>query len=87
MSAKMICYGNEARAMMLKGVNTLANSVKVTFGPRGNNVVLEKSFRAPLVTKDGSVSGLMLTTETMITEKPEKKKMPTMPSDDMDDMY
>jgi len=53
MSAKMICYGNEARAKMLKGVNTLANAVKVTFGPRGNNVVLEKSFGAPLVTKDG----------------------------------
>ena len=53
MSAKMICYGNEARAKMLKGVNTLANAVKVTFGPRGNNVVLEKPFGAPLVTKDG----------------------------------
>jgi chaperonin GroEL len=53
MSAKMICYGTEARAKMLKGVNTLANAVKVTFGPRGNNVVLEKSFGAPLVTKDG----------------------------------
>jgi len=53
MSAKMICYGSEARAKMLNGVNALANAVKVTFGPRGNNVVLEKSFGAPLVTKDG----------------------------------
>ncbi len=53
MSAKMICYGSEAREKMLKGVNTLANAVKVTFGPKGNNVVLEKSFGAPLVTKDG----------------------------------
>ena len=53
MSAKMICYGAEAREKMLKGVNTLANAVKVTLGPRGNNVVLEKSFGAPLVTKDG----------------------------------
>jgi chaperonin GroEL len=53
MAAKMICYGSEARARMLKGVNTLANAVKVTLGPRGNNVVLEKSFGAPLVTKDG----------------------------------
>jgi len=53
MSAKMICYGSEARAKMLKGVNTLANAVKVTLGPKGNNVVLEKSFGAPLVTKDG----------------------------------
>ena len=46
MSAKMICYGSEARAKMLKGVNTLANAVKVTLGPKGNNVVLEKSFGA-----------------------------------------
>jgi chaperonin GroEL len=53
MSAKMICYGAEAREKMLKGVNTLANVVKVTLGPKGNNVVLEKSFGAPLVTKDG----------------------------------
>jgi chaperonin GroEL len=53
MSAKMICYGSEARKRMLRGVNTLANAVKVTLGPKGNNVVLEKSFGAPLVTKDG----------------------------------
>ena len=53
MSAKMICYGSEAREKMLKGVNALANAVKVTLGPKGNNVVLEKSFGAPLVTKDG----------------------------------
>jgi chaperonin GroEL len=53
MSAKMICYGSEARERLLKGVNTLANAVKVTLGPKGNNVVLEKSFGAPLVTKDG----------------------------------
>jgi chaperonin GroEL len=53
MSAKMICYGSEARERLLRGVNTLANAVKVTLGPKGNNVVLEKSFGAPLVTKDG----------------------------------
>ncbi len=53
MSAKIICYGSEARAKMLQGVNTLANAVKVTFGPKGNNVVIERSFGAPLVTKDG----------------------------------
>jgi chaperonin GroEL len=53
MPAKMITYGSSARASMLKGVNTLANAVKVTLGPRGNNVVLNKSFGAPLVTKDG----------------------------------
>jgi len=53
MPAKMICYGTDAREKMLKGVNTLADAVKVTLGPRGNNVVLEKSFGSPLVTKDG----------------------------------
>jgi len=53
MSAKMIRYGYRAREKMLRGVNTLANAVKVTLGPRGNNVVLEKSFGSPTVTKDG----------------------------------
>ena len=53
MSAKMICYGASARQHMLSGVNQLANAVKVTLGPKGNNVVLEKSFGAPTVTKDG----------------------------------
>jgi chaperonin GroEL len=53
MSAKMICYGSEARERLLRGINTLANAVKVTLGPKGNNVVLDKSFGAPLVTKDG----------------------------------
>jgi chaperonin GroEL len=53
MPAKMICYGYEAREKMLNGVNALANAVKVTLGPKGNNVVLEKSFGSPLVTKDG----------------------------------
>lgn len=53
MAAKMICYGAQARENMLKGVNILANAVKVTLGPRGNNVVIDKSFGAPTVTKDG----------------------------------
>jgi chaperonin GroEL len=53
MTAKMICYSSRAREKMLKGVNTLADAVKVTLGPKGNNVVLEKSFGSPLVTKDG----------------------------------
>ncbi len=53
MSAKMISYGANARRHLLHGVNTLADAVKVTLGPRGNNVVLEKSFGAPVVTKDG----------------------------------
>jgi chaperonin GroEL len=53
MAAKMIRYGTKAREKMLRGVNTLANAVKVTLGPRGNNVILEKSFGSPTVTKDG----------------------------------
>ncbi len=53
MSAKVIEYGTKARERMAKGVNALANAVKVTLGPRGRNVVLEKSFGSPTVTKDG----------------------------------
>ena len=53
MPAKMISYGVKAREAMLEGVNILADAVKVTLGPKGNNVVLEKSWGAPTVTKDG----------------------------------
>ena len=53
MSAKEACFGDEARARMARGVNILANAVKVTLGPKGRNVVLDKSFGAPTVTKDG----------------------------------
>lgn len=53
MAAKEVKFGNTARQRMLKGVNILADAVKVTLGPKGRNVVLEKSFGAPLITKDG----------------------------------
>jgi len=53
MAAKEVRFSEEARYQMLKGVNILANAVKVTLGPKGRNVVLEKSFGAPTVTKDG----------------------------------
>ena len=53
MSAKEIKYDVKAREAMLKGVNTLADAVKVTLGPKGRNVILEKSFGAPAITKDG----------------------------------
>ncbi len=53
MSEKDIRFGEEVRQRMLRGVNILANAVKVTLGPKGRNVVLEKSFGAPTVTKDG----------------------------------
>ena len=51
--AKMIIYGEEARKSLLKGVNKLADTVKVTLGPKGRNVVLDKSFGSPLITNDG----------------------------------
>ena len=53
MAAKEVRFSEDARARMLKGVNTLANAVKVTLGPKGRNVVLDKSFGAPTITKDG----------------------------------
>ena len=53
MSAKQIAYSRSARHAILDGVNSLANAVKVTLGPRGRNVVIEKSYGSPVVTKDG----------------------------------
>ena len=51
--AKEVIFGAEARAKMMKGVDILADAVKVTLGPKGRNVVLDKSFGAPRTTKDG----------------------------------
>ena len=53
MSAKDVLFGNDARSKMLEGVNILADAVKVTLGPKGRNVVLDKSYGAPTITKDG----------------------------------
>jgi chaperonin GroEL len=53
MAAKDVRFGEDARSRMVRGVNILANAVKVTLGPKGRNVVLDKSFGAPTVTKDG----------------------------------
>ncbi|MGI2105799.1 chaperonin GroEL [Shewanella frigidimarina] len=53
MAAKEVLFGNDARVKMLAGVNILANAVKVTLGPKGRNVVLDKSFGSPMITKDG----------------------------------
>jgi len=53
MAAKDVKFGNDARVKMLEGVNVLADAVKVTLGPKGRNVVLDKSFGAPTITKDG----------------------------------
>ena len=51
--AKMLSFGEEARKKVLEGVNILADAVKVTLGPKGRNVILDKSFGSPLITKDG----------------------------------
>src|SRR6202142_973481 len=53
MPAKMVMVGDEGRHKMVAGVNILANAVKATLGPKGRNVVLDRSFGAPTVTKDG----------------------------------
>ena len=53
MGAKILLYDEEARKAILKGVNTLADAVKVTLGPKGRNVIIDKSFGSPTVTKDG----------------------------------
>src|SRR5210317_1169001 len=53
MSAKDVRFGEDARGKMIKGVNVLADAVKITLGPKGRNVVLDKAFGAPTVTKDG----------------------------------
>lgn len=51
--SKILVFSEDARTNILKGVNTLANAVKVTLGPKGRNVVIDKSFGSPLITKDG----------------------------------
>ena len=53
MAAKDVKFGDDARSRMVRGINILANAVKVTLGPKGRNVVLDKAFGAPTVTKDG----------------------------------
>ncbi|HWU01110.1 MAG TPA: TCP-1/cpn60 chaperonin family protein, partial [Novosphingobium sp.] len=53
MAAKDVKFGRDVRERILKGVDTLADAVKVTLGPKGRNVVIEKSFGAPRITKDG----------------------------------
>ena len=51
--AKQIIYGEHARGAILRGINQLANAVKVTLGPKGRNVILDKKFGSPTITKDG----------------------------------
>src|SRR5881296_600002 len=51
--AKQIVHGEDSRQAILRGINMLANAVKITLGPKGRNVVLDKKFGSPLITKDG----------------------------------
>jgi len=53
MAAKDVVFGDSARTKMVEGVNILANAVKTTLGPKGRNVVMERSFGGPTITKDG----------------------------------
>ena len=53
MAAKQVLFGDDARVRIVRGVNILANAVKTTLGPKGRNVVLDRSFGSPTVTKDG----------------------------------
>lgn len=53
MTAKQVTFGDQSRAKLVEGVNILANAVKVTLGPKGRNVVIQKSFGSPIITKDG----------------------------------
>ena len=53
MAAKQVHFGSDARDRMMRGVDILANTVKVTLGPKGRNVVIEKSYGSPRITKDG----------------------------------
>ena len=53
MPSKDVKFGTDARNLMLEGVNILADAVKVTLGPKGRNVILDKSFGSPRITKDG----------------------------------
>ena len=53
MAAKDVRFGDDARSRMLRGVDILADAVKVTLGPKGRNVVIDKSYGAPRITKDG----------------------------------
>src|SRR5487761_1361878 len=65
MAAKEVRFSDDARSRMFRGVNVLANAVKATLGPKGRNAVLEKSFGAPTVTKDG----VSVATETELKDK------------------
>ena len=81
MAAKELKFSIDARTRMLKGVEVLEDAVKVTLGPKGRNVVLDKSFGAPRVTKDGvtvakEIDALRANRKTKVDEKPESDPFP-----------
>ena len=65
--AKQIVYGEAARQAVLRGISKLANAVKVTLGPKGRNVILDRKFGAPTITKEG-VAGDGTTTATVLAQ-------------------
>ena len=74
--AKELKYGAEARAALESGVNKLADTVRVTLGPKGRNVVLDKSFGAPLITNDG----VTIAKEIELEDAFENGRRPMLPS-------
>ncbi len=83
MAAKEVRFGDDARVKMFRGVNILANAVKATLGPKGRNAVLDKSFGAPTITKDG----VSVAKEIELKDKFEnmgaqlvKESLPTLPT-------
>ena len=72
--AKEIKYGAEARSALESGVNQLANTVRVTLGPKGRNVVLDKSFGAPLITNDGVTIAKEIE-QTMLPETEQRQRL------------
>ena len=81
--AKIICYGEEARKALEKGVDQLADTVKITLGPKGRNVVLDKKFGAPLITNDG----VTIAKEIELKDDDEDNYQPGKFRDEDDDYY
>jgi hypothetical protein len=75
MSAKEVKFGVDARDKMLRGVDILNNAVKVTLGPKGRNVVLDKSFGAPRITKDGVTVAKEIELEDKFENSPPRRPM------------
>ena len=101
MAAKDVRFSVDARDRMLRGVDILTNAVRVTLGPKGRNVVLDKSYGAPRITKDGvavakeieledkfeNMGAQMVRTEAMVAERPKKDSgAPAMPGGGMGGM-